>query len=155
MKRILILSALLLSALTVNAQYSVGSYPCGPASTSPLQCNGFPVTLNGSAVGTGWLHDYLTGSGPDYIVWQAGMDLVPEATIGKSVCVTTATFTSGNQTADQCTFLVVYFHGGDQAAGTYYTGEGTFHFAYTFGGSGITAGWRRTVTGGAIKFVNY
>lgn len=152
MKRIILLSALMLSALTVNAQYSVGSYPCGPASTSPLQCNGFPVSLNGLAIGTGWLHTYLTGSGPNYILWETDLSLMPEAIINKTVCVTTDPKTGNGHTAPQCTFLVVYFSGGGSPGDVdYYTGMGTFHFGYTYS----AAQWRRTLTAGALKFVTY
>jgi hypothetical protein len=159
--RIIALTFALLACMAASAQttYTVGTYPCGPAG-EPLQCNGFPVSLMGSAVGTGWLHDYLVGTGPDYIVWQDGMELMPEAIITKSSCLATSRFVSGTRSAVECVSLAVEFKGGSLTDNTYYTGSGSFAFTYFWyagggGRGGGGAGWRRTLTGGSVMFVTY
>jgi hypothetical protein len=154
--------ALALAAPFVHAQTAVGPSNCGSATSAPLQCNEAPVgpwhTDEAGVLvpfGSLWLHDYLTGTGPDYIIWQGGYENLPEAVITKSVCVTTTTVTSAGHTANQCTFLVTYFHGGDPAIASYYTGEGTFHFTYSYSGSGSTARWIRKLTAGALTLYYY
>jgi hypothetical protein len=159
--RIFAITVALLASLAASAQtpYTVGPYPCGPAS-EPLQCHDFPVLLNGVAVGTGWLHVYLVNSGPEYIIWGGGMSHVPEAIIDSSQCKQTQVFTSGTLHATECVSLDVTYHGGIPGDVDYYTGSGTFHFTYLYsrgggGRGGGGAGWRRSLTDGSVVFVNY
>jgi len=148
-----------LGGTSLHAQdvYSMGATSCGAAATDPLLCGNFTLLQLGAPLGTANLSVYLTQPKASYITWTGDMASMPQANIGQATCATKQTFTVGTHVlTDACTFLYVHFSGGGVPGDTlYYTGFATFHFAYTYAGSGISAGWKRALTAGSLTLNTY
>ncbi len=159
--RILAISAILLSAICASAQtYSIQAtttspYVCGVNNTTLFNCPAIPVK-NGTSgtLGSVWVHFYLTGTGPDYVIWT-GTDLGQGSLSSASTCLSYADITSNGHTLiHACTRLYVWINGTRDSGAGYY-GPGTINLAYHHndGGGGAWgggAGWRVGVTGGAF-----
>jgi hypothetical protein len=147
---VLALFAVVLPSHAQNINAAIGATPCTKVS-SPLDCYRVPVTLAGDTNPSGLfeIDTFLTGykANTGSIYWAGSLATLGQSTVDKNLATytTVTSVVSGKTfTANLPTTLTTVFHG------VGYSGAMIINMGYVYGGSGRSAGWYYSITGGTL-----